>query len=158
MSFLHNIFRSTVWGDYFYCTWQTTKVALMLHGISMLTHFQKSVRSYLYQLKNTPFFKKNIYRLNYSVVATQELYPSVITESSMTVSYFPDPGVNGSQLVVRNTRLGRFLGTCDSAMESCSVTGLTTGYTYDVWVRTCSGSGPTRCMLRALPTQMALRM
>ncbi len=33
-----------------------TKAVHMLHEISMLTHFQKTVRSYLYQLKNAPFF------------------------------------------------------------------------------------------------------
>ncbi len=68
------------------------------------------------------------------------------------MSYSPEAGVTGSQMVARNSKLGRFFGTCDT--RSCTVSGLSPGFIYDLWVRTCSGSGPARCVLRAMPARM----
>ncbi len=68
------------------------------------------------------------------------------------MSYTPEAGVTGSQVVARNGKLGRFFGTCDT--RSCTASGLSPGFIYDIWVRTCSGSGPTQCLLRAIPARM----
>ncbi len=85
-------------------------------------------------------------------LASQELYPERFTETSISVSYTPEAGVIGSQMVARNAKVGRFLGTCDT--RTCTVSGLSAGFIYDIWVRTCSGSGPKRCILRAAPARM----
>ncbi len=62
--------------------------------------------------------------------------------------------MTGSQMVARSGKLGRFLGTCDAASHTCTVNGLSAGFMYEIWVRTCSGSGPINCMLRAMAAQM----
>ncbi len=82
------------------------------------------------------------------------LYPGRQTETLISVSYTPDAGVTGSQMVARSRKVGRFVGTCDVRSHTCAVSGLSAGIMYDIWVRTCSGSGPTRCVLRAMPAQM----
>ncbi len=87
-------------------------------------------------------------------LASQELYPDRLTETSITVSYTAETGVTGSQMVARNGKLGRFFGTCDAGRSTCTVSGLSAGFTFEIWVRTCSGSRPARCVLRAMPTQM----
>ncbi len=89
------------------------------------------------------------------LLATQEVYVDRLTETSITVSYTAEAGVTGSQMVARSGKVGRFFGACDAARGTCIVTGLSPGYNFEIWVRTCSGSGPVRCILRALPTQMA---
>ncbi len=89
-----------------------------------------------------------------SFLASQELLPGRQTETLISVSYTPEAGVTGSQMVARSGKVGRFLGRCDAAIHICAVTGLSAGIMYDIWVRTCSGSGPTRCVLRAMPTQL----
>ncbi len=86
------------------------------------------------------------------VLASQELHPERLTETSITVTYTPEAGVTSSQIVARNGKLGRFFGTCDT--RACTVSGISSGFIFDIWVRTCSGSGPTRCVLRAKPAQM----
>ncbi len=72
----------------------------------------------------------------------------------ISVSYTPDAAVTGSQMVARSGKVSRFVGTCDAASHTCAVSGLSAGIMYDIRVRTCSGSGPTRCVLRAMPTQL----
>ncbi len=131
------------------------QVVQCIQLVTMPTHFNKTVSAILFQIKNSLTQYKTLQKFCHSVIATQELYPEVVTESSITVSYFPDPGVDGSQMVVRSSRLGRFVGECDPNSGSCSVSNLKAGFTYFVWVRTCSGSGPTHCILRALPTEIS---
>ncbi len=87
-----------------------------------------------------------------TVLASQELYPERLTETSIFVSYTPEAGVAGSQMVARNSKLGRFFGTCDA--RTCTVSGLSSGFIYEIWVRTCSGSGTSHCILRAMSAQM----
>ncbi len=83
-----------------------------------------------------------------------ELSPERQTETSITVRYTPEAGVNGSQAVAVSRKLGRFVGTCDAASGTCSVGGLSAGFVYDIWVRTCSASGVIHCVLRARPAQI----
>ncbi len=87
------------------------------------------------------------------VLAWQELLRERVTERSITVSYSPEEGVTDSQIMAKHSKVGRFFGTCDT--RACTVDGLSPGFIYDIWVRTCSGSGPTQCILRAMPAQMA---
>ncbi len=82
-------------------------------------------------------------------LASQELYPDRQTETSITVSYTAEVGVTGSQMVARNGKVGRFFGTCDTTRGTCTVSGLSAGFSFEIWVRTCTGSGPARCVLRA---------
>ncbi len=62
--------------------------------------------------------------------------------------------MTGSQMVARSGKLGRFFGACDATKNTCAVDGLSAGFMYDIWVRTCSGSGPINCVLRAIVAQM----
>ncbi len=107
----------------------------------MQIRFKKTVRPFSLILKSC-------------FLASQELLPQRHTETAITVSYNPEAGVSGSRIVARNGKVGRFLGHCDAALGTCTVSGLSAGFTYDIWVRTCSGSGPVRCILRAVPAQM----
>ncbi len=88
------------------------------------------------------------------ILATQELYLDRNTEDTITVSYTPDAGVTGSHIVARNSKVGHFEGTCDADSGICTVSGLSAGFIYDIWVRTCDANGPKSCILRALPAQM----
>ncbi len=108
------------------------------------------------------FFKQSVllYQSKHNLmkktfIATQDLYPETSTETSITVGYIPEAGVNGSQMVVRNAKLGRFFGVCDTAAGSCTTYGLTAGFVYDVWVRTCEGSNPRMCIVMATPAQIS---
>ncbi len=83
-----------------------------------------------------------------AILATEHLNVEAISETSISVIY----GVIGGQMVARSAKAGRFFGGCD--WYSCTVNGLRSGFIYEIWVRTCSGSGPTQCMLRAWPTQI----
>ncbi len=83
-----------------------------------------------------------------------ELSPERQTETSITVGYTPEAGVNGSQMVAVSRKLGRFVGTCDVASGTCTVGGLSAGFVYDIWVRTCSASGVVHCVLQARPAQI----
>ncbi len=86
------------------------------------------------------------------ILASQELYPESLTETTIRVSYIPEAGVTNSEMVARNGKLGRFFGTCDK--RACTASGLSPGFVYDIWVRTCSGSGPARCVLRAMAARL----
>ncbi len=87
-------------------------------------------------------------------LATQELVLDRSTETTITVFYTPPPGVNGSQIIARNVKRGRFSGSCDTRGEVCRLFGLPSGFLYDIWVRTCNGSEPSRCILRVLPAEI----
>ncbi len=87
-------------------------------------------------------------------LATQELFIELQTETSIAVHFTLLPGVSGSQLVARNWKLGRFLGTCDTQWGICRIGNLSSGYMYEIRVRTCSGSEPARCILRAMPVNI----
>ncbi len=78
-----------------------------------------------------------------------------MTESSITVNYIADEGVSGSHMVVRHPKLGHFFGDCNAYSGTCSVHGLTSGTSYDVWVRTCRGERAKFCEVRAWPAKMA---
>ncbi len=62
--------------------------------------------------------------------------------------------MTGSQIVARNAKLGRFAGTCGEFSHTCTVGGLSAGFIYEIWVRTCSKSEATHCMLRAMSAEM----
>ncbi len=87
-------------------------------------------------------------------LAIQELFPDRQTETSITVFYTADAGVTGSQMVARNGKVGRFFGTCDEASGTCTVNGLSAGFSFKIWVRTCSVAGHVHCVLRAIATEM----
>ncbi len=87
-------------------------------------------------------------------LANQELYVDRLTETSITVYYTAEAGVTGSQMVARNGKVGRFFGACDATRGTCTVSGLSAGFNFEIWVRTCGESGPARCVLRAMSAQM----
>ncbi len=88
------------------------------------------------------------------ILATQWLYLDRNTESTIVVSYTAEAGVTGSHIVARNSKLGHFEGTCDADSGTCTVSGLSAGFIYDIWVRTCDAKGPKSCILRAMPAQI----
>ncbi len=64
--------------------------------------------------------------------------------------------MRGYEMVARNKKIGRIFGFCKSKTKECTVSGLTYGYLYDIWARTCTGSAPVFCRLEAKPLPVAI--
>ncbi len=124
----------------------------LLINLFLPTHWQKIVRCFIVVAR--PYFSENY--IYWKILATQTVRLAGRTQDSISVAVLPGYNLDGYHMVVRNSKLGRFTGACESKSKTCTTTGLSKGYLYDIWVRSCSNSDQVICKLEAKPIKVGI--
>ncbi len=82
-------------------------------------------------------------------IASDEMRVIRKDKISVTLGYNRDPGAGRYEIYLLNPNSKRRAAPCN--IDECSFTDMQPGTTYTIWLGTCSGRNPVRCVGRAKP-------